>query len=73
MGRCRERIINKGNYMERDKIGEDLFLKNQVIINIDSEEWAALSFKSNVFYKLLLLGGRIYHPDRFVNIKVIDY
>lgn len=73
MGSWSRRVINKGNYMKRNQIGEDLFLKNQVIINTDTEEWAALSFKSNVFYKLLVLGSEIYHPNRFVNIKVIDY
>ncbi|WP_294155166.1 hypothetical protein [uncultured Clostridium sp.] len=73
MGICSKKIINKENYMKRSQIGEDLFLKSQVIINMDTEEWAALSFKSNVFYKLLVLGSQIYHPDRFVNIKVVDY
>lgn len=67
-----QRIIQKENYMKRGKIGEDLFLKNQVIINMDTEEWAALSFKSNVFYKLLVLDSNIYHPDRFVNIRIVD-
>ena len=67
-----ERIAQKENYMKREKIGEDLFLKNQVIINMETEEWAALSFKSNVFYKLLVLDSHLYHPDRFVNIRIAD-
>lgn len=68
-----QRIVHKENYMKRDKIGEDLFLRNQVIINMDTEEWAPLSFKSNVFYKLLVLGSHFYHPDRFVNIQIVDF
>ena len=67
-----QRIIQKENYMKREKIGEDLFLKNQVVINTNTEEWAALSFKSNVFYNLLILDTKIYHPSRFVNIRVVD-
>ena len=65
-------IVKKENYMKRDKIGEDLFLKNQVIINMKTEEWAALSFKSNVFYNLLMLDPNLYHPNRFVNIRIAD-
>ena len=72
MKRQNQKTVRKENYMKRDKVGEDLFLTNQVIINTDTEEWASLSFKSNVFFKLLVLGSLIYHPDRFVNIKVVD-
>ena len=39
---------------------------------METEEWAALSFKSNVFYKLLVLDSHLYHPDRFVNIRIAD-
>lgn len=67
------KIIQSGNYMKRDNIGEDLFLKNQVIINVDTEEWLKLAFKSNVFYKLLLSEGHFYHPGKFINFQVVNF
>ncbi|APF24712.1 hypothetical protein AB2T96_02410 [Clostridium butyricum] len=67
------KIIQSGNYMKRDNIGEDLFLKNQVIINVDTEEWLKLAFKSNVFYKLLLSEGHLYHPGKFINFQVVNF
>lgn len=72
MGRKNKKTVQKENYMKRDNIGEDLLLRNQVIINLDTEEWITLAFKSNVFYKNLLLESNIYHPNKFVNIKILD-
>ena len=70
MGRKDKKTVQKENYMKRDSIGEDILLRNQVIINLDTEEWITLAFKSNVFYKNLLLENSIYHPNKFVNIKL---
>ncbi|WP_294373699.1 hypothetical protein [uncultured Clostridium sp.] len=65
-----QKIVTRENYMKRNKIGEDLLLKNQVLINLDTEQWITLSFKSNIFYKITKL--EFYHPERFVNITIMD-
>ena len=72
MKNLNEKVVHKENYMKRDNIGEDLLLKNQVLMNLDDEIWIRLAFKSNVFYKSLLREIDIYHPNRFVNIKLVD-
>lgn len=62
------KIIHKENYMKRNNVGEDLFLANQVMINLDTEEWIQLSFRSRVFLKNFISGNGMRYIYKFASI-----
>lgn len=43
---------SKCSYLNSEKIGSDLFLKNQVILNPRTDMWIELSMHSNMFLKI---------------------
>ena len=60
---------SKCSYLESKKIGSDLFLKNQVLLNPRTDMWMELSMHSNVFFKICLKGQEFLCPAEHIIVS----
>lgn len=60
---------SKCSYLKNKKIGSDLFLKNQIILNPRTDMWVELSMHSNVFYKLSTQEKQFLYPAEHIIIS----
>lgn len=57
---------SKCSYLNNTKIGTDLFLKNQVILNPRIDLWKELSIRSNIFLKICTQGQNFLYPAEHI-------
>ncbi|MBE6062224.1 MAG: hypothetical protein E7207_01365 [Clostridium butyricum] len=53
-------------YLCNKKIGTDLFLKNQVILNPRTDMWIELSMRSNVFFNICFKNQDFLYPAEHI-------
>ncbi|MDO5516695.1 MAG: hypothetical protein Q4F66_04020 [Clostridium sp.] len=68
--KVRETSYNsKCSYLKNKKIGADLFLKNQIILNPRTDMWVELFMHSNVFYKICSQEKELFYPAEHIIIS----
>lgn len=60
---------SKCSYLKNKKIGSDLFLRNQIILNPRTDMWIELYMRSNVFYKMCTQEKQFFYPAEHIIIS----
>lgn len=57
------------SYLYNKKIGSDLFLKNQIILNPRTDTWIELSVHSKIFLKICIKEQDFFYPSEHIIIS----